>query len=163
MKVILAVDKNWAIGKDNKMLYDIKTYLAHFKNTTMGSVLIMGRKTFDSMGRALPGRENLILSRDKNLKREGAKVFNDIASLLSYVKNLDKETFLIGGAELVDLLIDYCDGAIITKIDATRPAEIFLHNFDTDPNFRIKSESDPIFENGLSFKYVEYERIKNER
>ena len=69
MKLILAVDKNWAIGRDNQMLYDLKKDLKHFKETTTGGLVIMGRKTFDSMGFSLPNRESIILSRDKNLKR----------------------------------------------------------------------------------------------
>lgn len=161
MKAILAVDKNWAIGRENKMLYDLKKDLKHFKNTTTGSIVIMGRKTYQSMGSALANRDNLVLSRDKSLKIKDAKVFSDINEILSYVG--DKKAFVIGGSEIVDLFLPYLDGAIITKIDKTSPAEVFLHNFDKDPDFKIISESEIQNENNINFKYVEYERIKNER
>lgn len=137
MKLILAVDKNWAIGQDNKMLYNLKKDLKHFKETTTGSLVIMGRKTFDSMGRALPNRENIILSRDENLKRDGALVFNGIREIISYAKKSDKEAFVIGGAEICELFLDEIDEAIITKIDKESEADTFLHNFDEDPNFEI--------------------------
>ena len=158
MKLILAVDKNWAIGQDNKMLYNLKKDLKHFKETTTDSLVIMGRKTFDSMGRALPNRENIILSRDENLKRDGALVFNGIREIISYAKKSDKETFVIGGAEICELFLDEIDEAIITKIDKESEADTFLHNFDEDPNFEIIEESNPIDDGGIKIKFVKYKR-----
>ncbi|WP_311481690.1 dihydrofolate reductase [uncultured Anaerococcus sp.] len=161
MKLILAVDKNWAIGLDNKMLYDLKKDLKHFKETTTDSLVIMGRKTFDSMSSALPNRENIILTRDKNLKRDGALVFNDISEIISYVKNSPKEAFVIGGSEICKLFLAYIDEAIITKIDAQSPADTYLHNFDTDSNFEIVEESKPINDEGKKIKFVRYKRKEN--
>ena len=158
MKLILAVDKNWAIGLDNKMLYDLKKDLKHFKETTTGGLVIMGRKTFDSMGRALPNRENIILTRDKGLKRDGALVFNDISEILSYVEKSPKEAFVIGGAEICELFLDNIDEAIITKIDKESPADTYLHNFDMDPDFEIVEESEPIDDEGKKIKFVRYKR-----
>ena len=158
MKLILAVDKNWAIGMDNKMLYDLKKDLKHFKKTTTGGLVIMGRKTFDSMGRALPNRENIILTRDKDLKRNGALVFNDISEILSYVENSPKEAFVIGGAEICELFLDNIDEAIITKIYEESPAVTYLHNFDKDPEFEIVEESEPIDDEGKKIKFVRYKR-----
>lgn len=158
MKLILAVDKNWAIGRDNKMLYNLKKDLKHFKETTTGGLVIMGRKTFDSMGNALPNRENIILSRDENLKRDGALVFNDIKEIISYAKKSDKEAFVIGGAEICELFLDEIDEAIITKIDKESKADTFLHNFDEDPTFEIIEESDPIDDGGIKIKFVKYKR-----
>lgn len=158
MKLILAVDKNWAIGRDNKMLYDLKKDLRHFKDTTTGGLVIMGRKTFDSMGRALPNRENIILTRDKNLKREGALVFDQIENILSYVAKSHKNAFVIGGAEICDLFLDHIDEAIITKINKEADADTYLHNFDEDPDFEIVEESDTIIDTGIEIKFVKYKR-----
>lgn len=162
MKLILAVDKNWAIGRDNKMLYDLKKDLNHFKETTTGGMVIMGRKTFDSMGFALPNRENIILTRDKDLKRKGALVFNDVSQILSYVENSSKEAFVIGGAEICELFLDNIDEAIITKIDKESPADTYLHNFDKDPDFEIVDESEPLIDNGIRIKFVRYKRKENQ-
>ena len=162
MKLILAVDKNWAIGRDNKMLYDLKKDLNHFKETTTGGMVIMGRKTFDSMGFALPNRENIILTRDKDLKRQGALVFNDPSALISYAENSPKESFVIGGAEICELFLDNIDEAIITKIDKESPADTYLHNFDKDPDFEIVDESQPLIDNGIRIKFVRYKRKENQ-
>ena len=158
MKLILAVDKNWAIGQDNKMLYDLKKDLNHFKETTTGGLVIMGRKTFDSMGFALPNRENIILSRDENLKRDGALVFNDISEIISYAEESEKEAFVIGGSQICELFLEEIDEAIITKIDAESAADTYLHNFDEDPDFDLVEESSPIIDNGIEIKFVRYKR-----
>ncbi|KGF03605.1 dihydrofolate reductase [Anaerococcus lactolyticus] len=161
MKLILAVDKNWAIGRDNKMLYNLKKDLNHFKETTTGGLVIMGRKTFDSIGFALPKRENIILTRDESLKRKGALVFNNVSDVINYVNKSPKEAFVIGGAEICELLLDHIDEAIITKINADRQADTFLHNFDKDNNFKPVEESEPIDDNGIKIKFVRYKRKEN--
>lgn len=161
MKLILAVDKNWAIGWDNKMLYDLKKDLNHFKETTTGGLVIMGRKTFDSIGFALPKRENIILTRDEALKRKGALVFNNVSDVINYVNKSPKEAFVIGGAEICELFLAYIDEAIITKIDADSTADTFLHNFDEDPDFKLVEESEPINDNGKKIKFVRYKRKEN--
>lgn len=161
MKLILAVDKNWAIGRDNKMLYDLKKDLNHFKETTTGGLVIMGRKTFDSIGFALPNRENIILTRDESLKRNGALVFNNVSDVIDYVNKSPKEAFVIGGAEICELLLDHIDEAIITKINADRQADTFLHNFDKDSDFELVEESEPIDDDGKKIKFVRYKRKEN--
>ena len=158
MKIILAVDENWGIGKDNEMLFHLKRDLAHFKELTLGNIVIMGRNTYESIGKALEGRENIVLSKDKNYKLNDSIVFNDISPVLDFVKKADKEAFVIGGAQIVDLFLPYCDEAIITKICESRPADTYLHNFDCDPNFVIAEISDVFEENGIKFSYITYRR-----
>lgn len=161
MKLILAVDKNWAIGRDNKMLYDLKKDLNHFKETTTGGLVIMGRKTFDSIGFALPKRENIIMTRDESLKRKGALVFNNVSDVINYVNKSTKEAFVIGGAEICELFLAYIDEAIITKIDSYSVADTFLHNFDEDSDFELIEESEPIDDDGKKIKFVRYKRKEN--
>lgn len=160
MKIVLAVDREFGIGKDNKLLFHFKKDLAHFKKLTLNNIVIMGRKTYDSMDGALPKRENLVLTRDKNLRLDDALVFNDVENLLKYLdenKN-DREVFVIGGNQIVDLLLPYCDEAILTKIDSKKDADTFLHNFDEDEDFEIFDESEDFFENDTKFNYVSYRR-----
>lgn len=162
MKIILAVDKNFAIGKDNKLLFHISEDLKHFKKTTLNSIVIMGRKTYESMGGALPRRDNIILSRNKNYKAENALVFTRKEEVLNYVKeNQNKEAFVIGGEEIVEVFLDECDEAIITKVmEEVDDADTFLHNFDNDPNFEISEESEIHEENEKKFVYIKYRRKK---
>lgn len=158
MKIILAVDKNWGIGKDGKMLFHIKKDLAHFKSYTLGNICIMGRKTYESMGGALPDRENIVLTRNKNYKSKDAKVFTNYKEVLSYVKERREEVFVIGGEKIVEIFLEYCDEAIITKIYDRKEADTFLHNFDQDDDWSLSEESDIMEENRVSFRYVTYRR-----
>lgn len=158
MKIILAVDKNWGIGKDGKMLFHIKKDLAHFKSYTLGNICIMGRKTYESMGGALPDRENIVLTRNKNYKSKDAKVFTNYKEVLSYVKERREEVFVIGGEKIVEIFLEYCNEAIITKIYEKKEADTFLHNFDLDKDWFISEEYDIMEENGVSFRYVTYRR-----
>lgn len=162
MKIILAVDKNFAIGKDNKLLFHISKDLKHFKKTTLNSIVIMGRKTYESMGGALPKRDSIILSRNKNYKAENALVFTKKEEVLNYVKeNQNKEAFVIGGEEIVDVFLDECDEAIITKVmEEVDNADTFLHDFDNDPDFEISEESEIHQENEKKFIYIKYRRKK---
>ena len=158
MKIILAVDQNWGIGKDNEMLFHLKKDLKHFKDLTIGNIVIMGRSTYESIGKALANRDNLVLTRNKDYKLDDALIFNNIDDLLAYLNGKSKEVFVIGGSQIVDLLLPYCDEAIITKIFDQRPADTYLHNFDLDDNFEITNESEIFEENKIKFKYVIYRR-----
>ena len=158
MKIILAVDQNWGIGRDNEMLFHLKKDLGHFRNLTMGNIVIMGRNTYESIGKALDGRENLVLTRNKDYKLDDALVFHSLNDILAYVKEKDKEIFVIGGRQIVDLFLPYCEEAIITKIFDQKDADTYLHNFDLDNEFEIKTESEIFDENGIKFKYVNYRR-----
>lgn len=160
MKIILAVDENFAIGKDNKLLFHISEDLKHFKKTTLDSIVIMGRKTYESMGGALPKRDNIILTRNKDYEAKDARVFTSKDEILKYVEeNKDKKAFVIGGSEIVDIFLDDCDEAILTKVrKKVDDADRFLHNFDKDPDFVLVEESDIYEEDGIKFSYVRYRR-----
>ena len=160
MKLILAVDENWGIGRDNEMLFHIKKDLKHFKETTYGNIVIMGRNTYESIGQALPGRENIVLTRNPDYEAENVKVFNNPDNVLKYIKDSKKEVFVIGGSEIVDIFLPNIDEAIITKIKAKKDADTYLHNFDQDKDFELVSESQNYEENGIHFSYVNYRRIR---
>ena len=162
MKIILAVDQNWGIGKDNEMLFHLKKDLQHFKDLTIGNIVIMGRSTYESIGKALANRDNLVLTRNKDYKLDDALIFNNIDDLLAYLNGKSKEVFVIGGSEIVEIFLSYVDEAIITKIKAKKDADTYLHNFDQDPYFEIISESKEYEENEINFSYVTYRR-KNEQ
>ena len=105
VSLIVAMDKNNLIGGDNKLLWHIPEDLKYFKKVTMGKTIIMGRKTYDSIGRALPGRTNVIISRDKSLEIEGCEVFNDVNEAIKEYP----EAVIIGGANIYGQVIDQVD------------------------------------------------------
>lgn len=158
MKIILAVDENWGIGNGNEMLFHLSTDLKHFKEETIHNIVIMGRNTYESMGSGLTDRENIVLSRNTDYRLDDAKVFNDYKEVLSFVENSPKEAYVIGGSQIVDIFLPFCNEAIITKIYASRDADTYLHNFDKDNNFEIINKSGINKENGIKFEYITYRR-----
>ena len=158
MKIILAVDENWGIGKGNEMLFHLSTDLKHFKEETIHNIVIMGRNTYESMGGGLTDRKNIVLSRNTDYRLDDAKVFNDYKEVLSFVENSPNEAYVIGGSQTVDIFLPFCNEAIITKIYASRDADTYLHNFDKDNNFEIINKSGINKENGIKFEYITYRR-----
>lgn len=158
MKIILAVDENWGIGKGNEMLFHLSTDLKHFKEETIHNIVIMGRNTYESMGSGLTDRENIVLSRNTDYRLDDAKVFNDYKEVLSFVENSPNEAYVIGGSQTVDIFLPFCNEAIITKIYERRDADTYLHNFDKDNNFEIINKSGINKENGIKFEYITYRR-----
>ena len=158
MKIILAVDENRGIGKGNEMLFHLSTDLKHFKEETIHNIVIMGRNTYESMGSGLTDRENIVLSRNTDYRLDDAKVFNDHKEVLSFVENSPNEAYVIGGSQIVDIFLPFCNEAIITKIYASRDADTYLHNFDKDNNFEIINKSGINKENGIKFEYITYRR-----
>src|SRR5687767_13159811 len=101
LAAVVVTDLNNAIGKDNKLLCHLPADLKFFKTTTMGSPIVMGRKTFESIGRILPGRKNIIISRNPNLKIEGAEVYSSLKEMAKHCQ--EEKVFIIGGAEIFEL------------------------------------------------------------
>lgn len=155
--IISAVGADDGIGNNNDLLWRIPDDLKRFKKLTMGNVIIMGRKTYDSIGKTLPQRDNFIVTRQKNIEIEGAKVFDSLESAIEYAKTMcNKEIFIIGGASIYEQSIDLVDKLYITRIDSVKKADVFFPKLD---NFKIISESETYDYDGLKYKYIGYERI----
>lgn len=148
---IVATDFNNAIGKDNKLLWHLPADLKFFKTTTMGCPIIMGRKTFDSIGRVLPGRKNIIISRNKDLKIEGAEVYSSFEEMMKNVKV--EKAFIIGGADIYNLSMPY-----VTEIYRT----LVKHEFEADTffpeikfaDFSLDWEEEHVADEKNEFDYV---------
>ncbi len=158
MNLIVAVDRNWAIGKDGDQLVYISEDLRRFKALTLGRTVILGRKTLATFpgGRPLKGRRNLILSRDPDFAPDGAEVFRDLETLLAAAP---EDAFVIGGASVYAALLDRCDTAYVTKISGRFPqADCFFPDLDAQAEWGIAEEGPKLEENGLEFHYVTYKR-----
>ncbi len=155
MKLIVAVDQNWAIGRDGDQLLYIPEDLKRFKELTMGHPVILGRKTLATFpgGRPLKGRRNLILSRDPDFAPEGAEVYHDVETLLAHAP---EDSFVIGGASVYELLADRCDTAYVTKIDAQFPADTWFPNLD-ERGWSVVEQSEDFDHQGISYRYVTYQ------
>ena len=161
MNLIVAVDNKWGIGKDNHLLASLPGDMKYFKEQTMGKVVVMGRKTFESIpgGKGLPKRTNMVVTSNTNFNAEGVVVVHDEKELFDEVNKYDAEdVFLIGGASLYNRYYKICGKLYITKIDADLGADTFIVNIDEDMNFHVVSESETKQDNGIEYKFTVYER-----
>lgn len=159
MILVMAVDAKWAIGYKGDMLTRIPEDLKHFKEMTMGGVLVMGRKTFDATG-ALPGRETIIVSRSLKAM-DGAHIAHSLDDLREMIKEKfsDKKIFLVGGASLIDQLIDEVDDAEITFIKKDFvPYDTVMRNLDKDVAFELVQRSEEYAYQDMKFEYRKYKR-----
>lgn len=157
MNVIVAVDENWAIGREGDQLFYIPEDLRRFKALTLGHGVILGRKTLATFpgGRPLKGRRNLILSRDPAFAPEGAEVYRDLDSLLAAAPG---DAFVIGGESVYRALLSRCDTAYVTRVEASFPADRYFPNLDALPEWRAEEASPPMEHQGLIYRYVTYRR-----
>lgn len=131
VNIIVAIDQNKAIGKDNKLLWHLPNDLKFFKKTTSGHTVIMGRKTFDSIGKPLPNRRNLVISSNKDLKIEGAEVFHSIEEALEHCKQ-ENEVFILGGAKIYQQVYPLTQRFFVTQVHHTFDADTFFSDLNTE-------------------------------
>ena len=162
MILIASAGLNWEIGFNNDLLFYAPDDLKFFKSQTIDNVVIMGRRTFESLPgqKPLKNRENIILTTDKNFKVDGATVYHNVDDLLSYIKDIeDRKVFVMGGASVYKLLLPYCNTALITQFYATKEADRFLPNLSNHPEWKLSSRSKKMEYEGLEFTFDTYERI----
>jgi dihydrofolate reductase len=124
ISIISAIGKNNEIGKKNELLWSLPADLKHFRDTTLGHTVIMGQKTFESIGRPLPNRRNIVLTLDKNLKIDGVEIVHsleELDELLKITSGPNEEHFVIGGGQIYKLFINKADKLYITHVNASFP------------------------------------------
>lgn len=131
ISAVVVVDENWGIGKNNQLLVHFPADLKRFKAITSGHSIIMGRKTYDSMGRILPNRRNIIITRQPNLNIAGAEVTSSVANALELCKD-DDEVFIIGGAEIFRQSLSIFDKVYLTKIHCSFDADTFFPEISSE-------------------------------
>ena len=161
INIIAAITDNNALGKDNKLLFRLKKDMAHFKNITTDNVVIMGRKTYESIGKTLPNRVNIVLSRNIE-SNEDFYTFDSIEKAIEWSKENypQKEIFIIGGASVYDKALkdDIVDKLYMTKIKQTvEDADAFFPEIDYKRKWSITSV-ERFFENGIEFFIYEAEK-----
>ena len=163
MNLIVAVDKNWAIGCGNKLLVSIPQDMKFFRETTMGKVVVMGRKTLESFpgGQPLKKRTNIVITRDKNYSVKDAIVVHSIEEALEELKKYNEEDiYVIGGETIYRQMLPYCKVAHITKINHAYEADTYFPNLDEKPEWLVTGVSDEQTYFDLEYEFVRYERVK---
>lgn len=130
ISLIVAMAANRVIGLDNKMPWHLSADLKKFKAITMGSPIVMGRKTYESIGRPLPGRSNIIISRNLDYQQAGCLVFNDIKAAIEASSKDAEEIFIIGGAELYKATLPHADNLYLTLINQDFNGDTFFPEID---------------------------------
>ena len=151
INIIAAIGNNLALGKDNKLIFDIPEDLQYFKKVTTGKTVVMGRKTYESIGKALPNRKNIVLTR-QNIDIDDVEIVHNVDEIL----NRQDEIFIIGGEEIYKLFIPYADNIYLTEIDAEAEADSFFPDFDK--NLYQKEIIKQNCYNGLNYTFVIYKR-----
>lgn len=154
ISIISAVGRNREIGKNNTLLWNLPEDLKHFKEKTSGHPVIMGQKTYESIGRALPDRTNIILSKEPNLKIDGCIVCDSIDEAIREArKHDDAEIFIIGGGSIYAQTIGLADKLYLTLVDADYDADTFFPDYAEFD--QIVSESETFNCNGLKYRFIE--------
>ena len=159
ISIIVAADENNGIGANNQLLWHLPADLKFFKETTTGHTIIMGRKTFDSIGKPLPKRRSLVISRDQDLKIAGAETFTAVADALAVCKT-ESEVFIIGGAEIYNLALSFSDRIYLTKVHHEFKADVFFPEISINEWKEIKRVFHPKDDkNSFDFSFLILDRI----
>lgn len=157
ISMIAAVGKNLELGKNNDLIWHFKEDMKFFKETTMGHPVIMGRKTFESLPNALPGRKNIVISTNPEYKADGAEVVTSVEEAIKHAEAENTDAFVIGGGRIYTEFLPYADNLYLTEINAEYP--------DADTYFPDFNKSDYIKEivnfydvDGTEFYHVIYKK-----
>jgi len=159
LSLIAAIGKNRELGRDNKLVFDLKKDMAHFKEKTTGHTVIMGRKNFESIGRALPDRVNIVISRDKEFKsHHDIKIVSSVEQALELARrHEEEEVFVIGGAQIYEAFLPFADRLYLTIVDReVKDADAFFPEYENEFKKIISSRGDS--ESSIRFTFMELER-----
>lgn len=159
MNLIAAADKNWAIGKSGRELVDIPEDKKLFREETMGKVIVMGRKTFESLpgAAALSGRVNIVLTRNESFKPKNVLVFHSMEELLQELNKYSSEDiYIIGGGSVYSQFLEMCNVAHITRVDYDYDADTYFPDLDNMSEWKIKEKSEEKTYFDVVYEFVKY-------
>ena len=158
--IVVAMGKNREIGANNQLLWHLPKDLKHFKELTTGHPVIMGRKTYESIGKPLPNRTNIVISRKSDWFEEGILIVGSIKEAIKFAKKIDENAYIIGGGNIYEQTLDLADQLEVTLVDTTLEADTFFPKIDekkwTKTN-EIHHEKDE--KNQFDFSFQTFERI----
>lgn len=161
MKLIAAVDSNWAIGNRGQQLVNIPQDQKMFRDMTLGKVIIMGRKTLESLpgGQPLYGRTNIVLTKDLQYRVKGAKLCHSVEEVMELLSGYPQDDiYVIGGQRVYEQFLPYCDEALVTWIDYEYAADTYFPNLDRASDWTMAEESDEQTYFNLCYTYRTYKR-----
>jgi dihydrofolate reductase len=158
--IMAAIAANNALGKDNQLIWHLPADLKRFKKTTLNHAVIMGRKTYELLGKPLSNRTNIIITRDKNYKAEGCVVVNSLKKALKIAAEVDENPFILGGAEIYKQAMPFTDKLDITFVHHQFDADVFFPEIDKTIWKETSRENFKADENNkYDYSFVTFERI----
>jgi dihydrofolate reductase len=165
MNLIVAVDDNWAIGHNGRLLVSIPEDMQLFRKETTGKVVVMGRKTLESFpsGQPLKNRVNIVITRDEAYSVKGATVCHSVEEAVDAVRAYPPEdVYCIGGESIYRQMLSYCDVAHVTRIHYAYEADTYFPNLDEDGEWEVTERSDERTYFDLEYEFMKYERRVHE-
>ena len=164
MNAIVVVDQNWAIGREGDLLFSLPTDMKRFRSLTLGGTVVLGRKTLDSFpgGKPLPGRRNIVITRNVDFDRAGCEVASNLNTALELAADTEPDKlWIIGGGSVYTAMLSRCNRVFLTKVDAVaEDADTFFPNLDNLPAWEVEHTSEPITEYGVTYRFIDYLNTK---
>ena len=157
ISIIVAMSENYVIGLKNKLPWHISADLKNFKNITLGNPIIMGRKTYDSIGKPLKDRDNIVISRDNSLKIDGVEVVDSLEKAI-FMTAEAPETFIIGGQQIYQIALPIATHMYVTNVEGNFEGDAYFPDYNQQ-EWREVGREDLITEDNLKFSFLKYERI----
>lgn len=157
--IIVAMDKKNGIGNNNQLLWHLPKDLKHFKDITSGHPVIMGRRTYESIGKPLPNRTNIVISSRNDWFQEGILIVGSIKEAIKYAQKIDEDIFILGGGNIYQQTIDLADRLEVTLVDTELRADTYFPNINpaewkkTKDSFHAKDEKNP-----FNLHFITYEK-----
>ena len=159
-KLIASADRNWGIGNGNRLLVQIPSDMKRFREMTVGQIVVMGRKTLESLpgGCVLEGRKNVVLTANPSYQVKNGLVFHEAEEMVQYLKQQEEEVYVFGGASLYRQLLSLCDTAYVTRIDHAYVCDAYFPDLDRDADWELVSESEEYTYFDLEYRFLVYQR-----
>lgn len=158
ISIIASVGKENELGKNGKLIWDLPGDLKFFKKLTINHVIVMGRKTFESMGKALPNRYNIVVSKELD-NTMGVEVVDSLEDILDRFEKTEEDVYIIGGESLYNYFLPYASKIYLTEINDSKEADVYFPTFNKE-EFNREELDEPVEENGVEYRHVLYERKK---
>ena len=164
MNAIVVVDSHWAIGCEGRLLFSLPTDMKRFRALTLNGTVILGRKTLDTFpgGRPLPKRRNIVITRNLDFDREDCEIAGSPQAALELAAGTpEDQLWVIGGGSVYTALLPKCKRVYLTMVDAAaKEADTFFPNLDKLPGWKVESTSEPVEENGVTYRFINYVNTK---
>ena len=156
LSIIACVGKNLELGRDNNLVFHIKDDMKYFKEVTLNHIVVMGRKTFESLPGLLKDRKNVVITKSNKEFPEGVETYSSIEEFMEKYKDYHDEIFVIGGASIYKQFLDYCDKLYLTEVDKEMDADVYFPEFDKNNYDKeiVKSGEDKT----LKYNFAVYRR-----